>query len=127
MDRYNDFVTDHLNDEQKNIATIIKSVIKDVMGREAFGGGCRAFFTPDEWKARKEKYGLESQLVLVHDGGDLARFCSYDYQDYDAVECLSKALEKAGYFIEQCTTWYSAVYKSYKKETINASNTSLQT
>lgn len=128
MDRYNDFVTDHLSNEQKKIASVVKSVIKDVMGREAFGGGCRAFWTPEEWQARKEQYGTNSKLVLVHDGGDLARFCSYDYQDYDAVERLNQALEKAGYYFEQCTTWYSAVYESYnKKENKNANDTSLQT
>ena len=62
--------------------------------------------------ARNEKYGLDAVLILVHDGGDLARFCNYDYECYRAIERLAAALGKAGYFIENCTGWYSAVYRS---------------
>ena len=41
----------------------------------------------------------------------LARHCSYDRYDYLSIEKLSKALSREGYWVEQCTTWYSAVYK----------------
>jgi len=84
--------------------------IRQLLGPHAYGGGCRAFYSPEEWHDRGERYGCESVLVLCHDGGDLARFCNYDYQDYDAVEKMSDALKGLGFYVESCTSWYSAVY-----------------
>lgn len=102
-----DFRTDHLEGDSLKIATIIK----DVIGEDVSGGGCRAFWTPGEWLARGEEYGTDSVLVLVHDGGDLAPFCNWDYCRYDLSERLQNALGKSGFFYEQCTCWYSAVYR----------------
>lgn len=75
-----------------------------------YTGGCTTFYTPEEWKARGEDYGTESLFVVVHDGGDVAAVCNYDYGDYALIEEGSKALAKAGAFVENCTGWYSAVY-----------------
>lgn len=102
----NDFRTNHLNDEQKRIAD---SIVR-VLGSKASGGGCRAFYSPEEWTERGEDYGANSKLVLVHDGGDLARFCNYDHRDYEAINRLDNALREIGYYVECCTCWYSAVY-----------------
>ncbi len=93
--RSTDFRTDHLNDEQKKIANIILSVLPE----DASGGGCQA-----------------SELIVVHDGGDLARYCNPDYLNYNAVEKLSKALAEQGYFVQGCMTWYSAVYRFDNKK-----------
>lgn len=101
-----DFATDHLNDEQKKIA----GVMLEVAGKKASGGGCRAFYTPEEWIDRGESYGKESKLIVCHDGGDLAKFCNFDYQQYKAIDRMEKALAEIGYYVEQCTSWYSAVY-----------------
>ena len=101
------FETAHLTGECLKVAEIIKSVLHS----KANDGGCRSFFSPDEWKAKGEVYGTESVLVLVHDGGDLAPYCNYDYMQYDKIDSLSEALEQAGYYVENCTSWYSAVYK----------------
>lgn len=101
----NDFDTSELTGEALTIANIVKNVL----GQEADNGGCQAFRDPDTWD---DTYGRQSKLILVHDGGDLARYCSYDYQDYSSIEKLSQALAEGGYWVEQCTTWYSAVYKN---------------
>ena len=101
-----DFRMDHLKGDALKVA----KVICKVLGKDADGGGCRAFYTPEEWKARKEKYGCDSVLVLVHDGGDLAPLCNWDYGCYEMSERLRIALEKAGFYYDQCTCWYSAVY-----------------
>lgn len=101
-----DFRTDHLEGDSLKVAKIIK----DVIGGDASGGGCRAFWTAKEWASRGEEYGTDSVLVLVHDGGDLAPFCNWNYQQYSLTEQLAEALAKAGYYYEQCTCWYSAVY-----------------
>ena len=106
-----DFETSHLNPEQKKIAESIIDLLKEVNDREPDGGGCKAFYTPEEWKEKGERYGTESALVLVHDGGDLAPFCNLDYQCYERHEALNQALDKIGYYFESCTHWYAAVYK----------------
>jgi hypothetical protein len=70
-----------------------------------------AFYTPEEWRARGEKYGALSVLVVVHDGGPYAPLFNYDYEDYKAIEAMQKALEPLGLYAEQCTGWYSAIYR----------------
>lgn len=103
-----DFDTSHLSGETLKIANVVKLVI----GEGASGGGCKAFYTPKQWAEKGEKYGTKSKLILVHDGGDLAYYCNYDYECYGMIEKLSKALGEFGYYVESCTTWYSAVYES---------------
>jgi hypothetical protein len=74
-------------------------------------GGCKAFYSPTEWRARGEDYGLKSVLIVVHDGGAHAAAFNWNYECYEVVEDMRKALEVVGCFVEQCTSWYSAVYK----------------
>lgn len=73
-------------------------------------GGCRVFYSPQEWTKRGEEYGRASLLVVVHDGGMHAGSLSYDREQYARVEALNAALQPLGVFVEQCTGWYSAVY-----------------
>ena len=105
-----DFDTNNLSGESKKVADIVNSV----MGEDAYGGGCKAYYTPDEWRERGESYGTESVLILVHDGSDLASYCNIDYGCVSRIEKLRIALEKNGYYVENCTGWYSAVYRIYK-------------
>jgi hypothetical protein len=74
------------------------------------GGGGKAFYTPKEWANRGENYGHESVLIVVHDGGDQARYFNLDYEQYEAHERMHAHLEQLGLYAEQCTGWYSAVY-----------------
>jgi len=122
-----DFDTSHLNDEQRKIAEIIlKAAFGDSL-EDASGGGCRAFYTPQEWHDQKEDYGTESKLIIVYDGGDLSYYMNMDKNysiylmmrdegveatPYASYEKVRKALEEAGYMVEECTSWYSAVYKA---------------
>ena len=78
--------------------------------KEDFTGGCRAFWTPEEWAARGEEYGRKSVVVVVHDGGDVGNFFSFDREQYKLVEEMNDALGEIGLFAEQCTCWYSAIY-----------------
>lgn len=73
-------------------------------------GGCRAFYSPDEWSDRGEDYGTGSVLVVVHDGGDHAAFFNYAYEQPGLMEKVQEALRPLGLYVEQCTGWYSAVY-----------------
>ncbi len=73
-------------------------------------GGCKAFYSPAEWTVRGEKYGLESVLIVCHDGGEHTAYFNFDYLEYDRMEEMRLALAMAGVWVEQCTSWYSAVY-----------------
>lgn len=76
-------------------------------------GGCKAFYSPAEWKARGERYGLGSELIIVYDGGDHGRFFSHDL-DFPKYTCLTRmveALKKVGVYSEECTGWYAAIHK----------------
>ena len=72
--------------------------------------GCRAFYSPAEWRERGESYGLNSLLIVVYDGGSLAPYFSLDQDAGSLYEKMSKALEKIGCYTEECTGWYSAIY-----------------
>jgi len=76
-------------------------------------GGQRVFYTPDEWRARGEKYGLSSVLIVVYDGGDHAAYFNSDYDCYKCIDEMSDALAKAGLYVEECTSWCAAVYEGY--------------
>lgn len=79
-----------------------------------YTGGCKAFYTPHQWRERGEEYGTESLLIVCHDGGDLAAMLNWDYfhgkEDYERFEELQRRLGLEGMYIEGCTCWYSAVY-----------------
>lgn len=101
------FSSKHLVGETKKIADIVNLVI----GESACSGGCKAYYSPEEWEDRGEEYGKKSKLVVVHDGGDLAYYCNSDYGNFDQMGKLEKTLANYGYYIESCTCWYSAIYK----------------
>jgi hypothetical protein len=95
---------------RKAAETILKEARRALEG-EIYTGGCKAFYTPGEWQDRGEEHGRDSELVVVHDGGDLARFFNYDLQDYPAIDGMAKALREHQVFAENCTQWFTAIYK----------------
>ena len=70
-------------------------------------GGCKTFYSPAEWKARKEEYCLGAELIVVYDGGAVAPFFNYDYECYPLIDLMDKELGKVGLYSEQGTCWYS--------------------
>lgn len=110
MTIYEDFSTNVLrNAVEKAIADVILNCVKEDCEKPS-GGGCRAFYSPKEWKERGEKYGGTSFLIVCHDGGDLAPYFSLDCQRYDEYNKMEKFLNEIGFYQEQCTSWYSAIY-----------------
>jgi hypothetical protein len=75
-------------------------------------GGCKAFYSPKEWADRGEDYGTDSELIVVHDGGDHAYAFSWSQGQYDLIDAMVENLNPLGVYSEQCTSWYSAVYKA---------------
>ncbi len=116
--------------EKGNVAYDVIIAALQKAGLSDDTGGCKTFYSPDEWKARGEQYGTSAHLVIVYDGalqsvfnsmvaGDLAYDLACLRQDlgFDAREVqptlndkISTELAACGLFIEECTGWYAAVY-----------------
>lgn len=105
-----DFDTHHLTGDARKVADAIVAFLKGRLGQDPSGGGCRAFYDAKEWRERGERYGRNAVLVLVHDGGDLAPLCNWDYGDDQGREAFELYLSKLGFYVERCTSWYSGVY-----------------
>lgn len=114
-----DFDTSHLTDEQRKIAEVIlKTTFGDSFEERYYDG--QMFYSPSEWRG---DYGTNSELVISYGRGDAYYSLSYDgcyemkcisegaVDAYATAECVTEELAKIGYFIEQCTTSYAAVYK----------------
>ena len=82
---------------------------------EDYSGGCKCFYSPEEWADRGEEYGLRSELIIVHDGGCLST-ANDDYGIW--VRDTMDALSALGLFVEHCTCWYSAVYSLNPKPSL---------
>ena len=86
-----------------------KTVMK-AMKNAGFGfdtGGCITFYSPLQWRARNEEYGLNSELIIVYDGGIVGEF----FDGGAFVGLMIDALNEVGLYSEPCTCWYSAVYR----------------
>ena len=85
---------------------------RKVLGREPDGCGCVTFYTPKQWAERGEEYGLKSDLIIVHDGGDFAPLLNLDYECYKLVDQFDKELRAAlgdQILLEPCTCWYTSL------------------
>lgn len=67
-------------------------------------GGCKVFYSPQEWRERGEQYGTESELVVVYDGSDARYLAEFN-------PTVEEVLARLNLFVECCTHWYAAVYK----------------
>jgi hypothetical protein len=75
------------------------------------------FYSPEEWQARGESYGLQSELLIIHEEGYMTKYCNLVLEeDYAAYELLVEKLSKEVVYVEQCTSWYSAVYLDAPEE-----------
>lgn len=75
-------------------------------------GGCKAFRSPQfHLETQGEKYGKGSVLIVVYDGGDHRPYFTLDAECYDLVERMQQVLSAVGFYVEECTGWYAAVYK----------------
>jgi hypothetical protein len=87
------------------------AVIESVVGKE-FVCHTRSEFVSE--------YGKGALLILVHESCDpLYPYVNYDGGQYDKIERLADALSAAGFWVEDCTGWYSGVYE---KEVVNVTN-----
>ena len=92
----------------RDAAAVIVAFLKKRDMSDPCGGG--RFYTPDEWEERGEQYGIGSLLIITHDGGEHAPAFNWDYEAYDLMEELRQELSKIDVYVEQCTSWFSAIY-----------------
>ena len=88
-----------------------KAIQKELIASDGETGGCRAFYSPKQWRERGEQYGRNAELIVCHDGGDLALMFSLDHECHETHEKVLQALARVGAWAEACTCWYSAIYK----------------
>jgi hypothetical protein len=71
-------------------------------------GGCRAFYTPEEWKTRGEMHGGGAVLIVAHDGGDLAPVFNPNYGS-SLFGKMDAHLEDHGFYTVGLTSWATAI------------------
>lgn len=98
-----------LSDDGLKAAALIAFFFKE-KGLLYSGGQCQVFYSPAEWAARGERYGTDSELIVVHDGGSHALAFNSSYQYYELLDGLSDLLADAGLQVSLTAGWYSAVY-----------------
>jgi len=94
----------------RQAAQRIVKFIKKRQGGKASTGGCRTFYTPQEWARRGEKYGTKSLLIVVYDGGDVMPYFNMNY-GWRLVEDMNDELRKIGVYSEEATGWYASIYE----------------
>lgn len=98
--------------EALGVAHAVWNAAGQVLGSQPATGGCTPFYTAEQWAERQESYGLNSELIICHDGGDLAPLINLDYERYQMYDEFDRHLRKLGYYVEPCTCWYAAVYRT---------------
>lgn len=116
--------TSYLNDEQRKIAeVIIKAAFGDHLEDHYIPS--KTFHDPSDWNG---EHGKNSELVVsYYDNSDFRYYLSMDgcyeiscmMRDagcevknvYATHEKMQEELNKIGYFAEECTMYYLAVYK----------------
>lgn len=89
-------------------------------------GGCKAFYTPEQWKQRGETaVGPDAVLVVVHDGGDLAPIFNLDYQQYALNEEMRQKLSAHELWFESHTCWFGVVYVTRQWSIVDTTDHSL--
>lgn len=91
-------------------------IVKFLRKRRLTYAGGRVFYTPEEWRAKGEAYGIgpSVKLIISYEGSDdLKHAFSYDGEDYKTLEAMVAALRVAGLYTEEGTSWYSYVLPAH--------------
>ena len=107
----NDFDTAHLSGKAQKFANDICKMIAKKNKAEPCGGGCKAFYTPDEFRRKAHRVPDEAILVLCYDGGDLRYYCNWSYADRTTTKKFNALLEKHGLKSENVDTVIDYVYE----------------
>lgn len=117
-----DFDVSHLSGEERMIAELIRNGAAEIHRlydeqrriadwSDISGGGCKAFYTPEEWSRLGHHDSDRAMLVVCHDGGSLAQIFNHDYCDYDMIDMMASLLQDNGYFAEQWTSYSTGIFR----------------
>lgn len=99
-----------LNEQQLAAYTAVMQYLTD---RDLlWSGGQHVFKSPAQWSERNEEFGLDSLLIVLHDGGQ-HRPAFYVYEgifERPLRAGMDGHLRSQGFRIVNCTCWYSAIY-----------------
>lgn len=101
-----------MDSEEYKIIKLIRDTAEELLQEKPYTGGCRTFYTQEEWRTRLEQWGNDAVMVICHDGGDYAHFFNQDYESYSFYNKMDEALRAAGYWPEALTCWATAIYRS---------------
>jgi len=96
----------NIGDAEANTAALITREAAESISEEGiWTGGCKAFFTIDQYKELELEAFLdnclpipeEARCVVMCDGGDFAPLLNHNYLETDNVRKFGEALEKKGY------------------------------
>lgn len=74
-------------------------------------GGSKTFYSPQEWRERKEEFGSNSELIVVYGPTDVMQLFDAT-EDAEWEDQMNELLAKRDLYFERCTTWYSAIYNT---------------
>lgn len=93
----------------KNALLELRDVAGRVWDRPASTGGCKAFYSPQEWRDKGWEAHEKVLCVVCHDGGDLAPFFNLDYQDYKAFDKMDRIFRGRGIYAEAISSTHTHI------------------
>jgi hypothetical protein len=93
-------IPDDIPQNVKNALLELRGFAGSLWDRPAVTGGCKAFYSPQEWRDNGWQVNEKVLCVVCHDGGDLAPLFNLDYQDYKAFDKMDQIFRRRGLYAE---------------------------
>lgn len=94
----------------KDAISDLRLLAGSMCGRPPSTGGCKAFYSPQEWRDKGWVVDENVLCVVCHDGGDLAPLFNLDYQDYKAFDQMDQIFRRRGLYAEAINSTQSNIY-----------------
>lgn len=94
----------------KNALMEVRDFAGSLWDRPASTGGCKAFYSPQEWRDKGWEVNDKVLCVACHDGGDLAPLFNLDYQDYKNYDKMVRILHLRGLYPECINSTSTYIY-----------------
>lgn len=79
---------------------------------EEWCGGCKAFYSPDEWaRVNGSPVSRSTLLVIIHDGGNMAPRFNLDYEQYALYSSIDPMLRTRGLWRDHMSSVESRIYR----------------
>lgn len=75
-------------------------------------GGCKAFYSPEEWtQVSGNPVSRAALMVICHDGGNMAPRFNLDYEQYKLYDSIDPMLRPRGLWRDHMTSVESRIYR----------------